>query len=165
MFLVPECLKNFSGEYEDAILTFYKDDQPNPSSFQQEVRLLNRHWSKTQDLPNSISETLKRISSDNIEPLFSNITRILSILLTSAATSATVERANSALRYVKTDFRSMMSEERFNARRVHSYYYGSVDFTDRRDLIMSATMVGRRRKVLNLNRLKQLYSYFSYFVI
>ena len=66
MFLVPECLKNLSGEYEDAILRFYKDDLPNPSSFQPEVSLWNRHWSKTQDLPNSISETLKRISSDNM---------------------------------------------------------------------------------------------------
>ena len=48
-------------------------------------------------------------------PLFSNILRILFILLTTTATCATVERADSALRYVKTDFRSMMSEERFNA--------------------------------------------------
>ena len=68
MFLVPGCLKNLSGEYEVAILL--QRCSTNRSSFQQEVRLWNRHWSKPQDLPNSISETLKRISSDNVEPLF-----------------------------------------------------------------------------------------------
>ena len=39
----------------------------------------------------------------------------LSIHLTTTATSASVERTNFALRYVKTDFRSMMGEERLIA--------------------------------------------------
>ena len=50
-----------------------------------------------------------------MKEIFPNIIRVLSILLTTAATSASVERANSALRHVKTDFRSMMGEERLNA--------------------------------------------------
>ena len=45
----------------------------------------------------------------------SNIERTPSIILTITATDASVERANSALRFVKTDFRSTMSEDRFNA--------------------------------------------------
>ena len=51
----------------------------------------------------------------NMKEIFLNITRVLSILLTTAGTSTSVERANSALRHVKTDFRSMMDEERLNA--------------------------------------------------
>ena len=47
--------------------------------------------------------------------MFRNIVRIFSIILTTPATSASVERANSALRYVKTDFRSTMLEGRLNA--------------------------------------------------
>ena len=47
--------------------------------------------------------------------MFPNIVRILRIILTTPVTSASVERANSALRYVKTDFPSTMSEGRFNA--------------------------------------------------
>ena len=47
--------------------------------------------------------------------MFPNIVRILSIIITRPATSASVERANSALRYVKTDFRSTMLEGRLNA--------------------------------------------------
>ena len=46
--------------------------------------------------------------------MFSNIVRILSIVLTTPATSTSVERALSALRYLKTDFRSTMSEDTFN---------------------------------------------------
>ena len=46
--------------------------------------------------------------------MFPNIVRIVSIILTTSATSASVKRANSALRLVKTDFRSTMSEGRFN---------------------------------------------------
>lgn len=40
---------------------------------------------------------------------------ILTILLTTSATSATIERAKPALRYLKTDFRSSMSDDCFNA--------------------------------------------------
>ena len=50
-----------------------------------------------------------------MKEIFPNITRILSILLTTTTTSASVERANSALLHVKIDFRSKMSEERLNA--------------------------------------------------
>ena len=46
--------------------------------------------------------------------MFSNIVRILSIVLTTPTTSTSVERANSALRYLKTDFRSTVSEDTFN---------------------------------------------------
>ena len=61
--------------------------------------------------------TLSNIGTFNAKKhqMFPNIVRILSIILTTPATSDSVERANSALRYVKTDFRSTMSEDRFNA--------------------------------------------------
>ena len=47
--------------------------------------------------------------------MFPNITKILTILLTTASTSATVERANSSMRYIKTGFGNSMSKDRFNA--------------------------------------------------
>ena len=51
----------------------------------------------------------------NMKEIFPNITRVLSILLTTVATSGSLERVNSALQQVKTDFRSIMGEERLNA--------------------------------------------------
>ena len=47
--------------------------------------------------------------------MFPNITRILTILLTTSSTSANVERANSSLCYIKTDYGNSMTEDRFNA--------------------------------------------------
>ena len=47
--------------------------------------------------------------------MFPNIVRILSIILTTPAMSASIERTNSALPYVITNFLSTVSEGRFNA--------------------------------------------------
>ena len=51
----------------------------------------------------------------NMKEIFPNITQGLNIVLGTPGTSASVERANSALGHVKTDFRSVMGEERLNA--------------------------------------------------
>ena len=50
-----------------------------------------------------------------MKEIFPNVNRVLSILVTTAGTSASAERANSDLRHVKTCFLSMMSAERLNA--------------------------------------------------
>jgi hypothetical protein len=47
--------------------------------------------------------------------MYPNIKSILSIILTFSATSASVERTNSALRLIKSSYRSTMGEDRFNA--------------------------------------------------
>ena len=47
--------------------------------------------------------------------MFPNIKKVMSVLLTSSATSALVERVNITLRFIKTDYRSTISEDRFNA--------------------------------------------------
>ena len=58
---------------------------------------------------------LDHIAENHIHQMFPDITRILTILPTTSAMSATAERASSALGYIKTDFRNSMSEDRFNA--------------------------------------------------
>ena len=50
-----------------------------------------------------------------MKEIFPNVNRVLSILVTTAGTSASAERANSDLRHVKTCFLSMMYAERLNA--------------------------------------------------
>ena len=49
------------------------------------------------------------------ELLFPNVLRVLKLLLVIPVTTASVERANSALGFVKSDHRSTMSEGRLNA--------------------------------------------------
>ena len=64
---------------------------------------------------NSLFKTLKYISDNNLEVMFLNIKKVMNILLTTSATSASVERARPALSFIKTDCRSTMSEDRFIA--------------------------------------------------
>ena len=59
-------------------------------------------WKASESLPQSLSDTYLATNCH----LYPNISCILHLLLVAPVTSATVERANSALAYVKTEFRS-----------------------------------------------------------
>ena len=64
-----------------------------------------------ENLPVTLKETMEATNS----LLYPNIARILHLLVIIPATSANVERANSALKVIKTDLRSTMSQARLNA--------------------------------------------------
>ena len=89
---------------ESEIFEYYQSDLPSESSFSQEIQLWKQNWVSEKNIATTLSETLKYIATKIMKEIFPNVTRVLSILLTTAATSASVERANSALRHVKTDF-------------------------------------------------------------
>ena len=74
-----------------------------------------KYWTSEQKVLNSLSKTLKYISNNNLEVMFPNLKKVMSILLTISATSALLERANFALCFIETDYSSAMSEDRFNA--------------------------------------------------
>ena len=74
-----------------------------------------KYWALEQKKVNSLSKTLKYISDNNLEVMFSNIKELMSILLATSATGASVERANSTLRFIKTDYRCTMLEDNFDA--------------------------------------------------
>ena len=80
--------------------------------------------------------------------MFSNIERTPSIILTITATDASVERANSALRFVKTDFRSTMSEDRFNALLL-LFAHRNIRLDYKKFLDMSAVRYPRRMVLKN----------------
>ena len=81
----------------------------------QEIKLWKQFWKKEKaEKPKILSATLEHSTQKNINQMFPKIVRILSIILTTLATSASVQRANSALRHLKIDFWSTMSEDRFN---------------------------------------------------
>ena len=77
-----------------------------------------------------------------------NIVRILSIILTTPPTSASVERANSALRYVKTDFRSTMLEGRLNALLL-LYLHSDIKLDYKKIIVMYAMRYPRRMVLKN----------------
>ena len=61
--------------------------------------------------PSTLQDTLKACN----ESLFPNVHTILRLLSITPVTSATVERSNSSLRFVKNVYRSTMAEDRLNA--------------------------------------------------
>ena len=89
-------------------------DMPAPMSFKQDVRLWKRFCTGPSDqnaLPTSLQATLENMNARQ----FPNICAVLRVLLLLPVTSAQVERAHSALKYIKTDLWNAMGEHRLNA--------------------------------------------------
>ena len=103
MYLIPSNLSELH-EHQHITLNYFVDDLPHPSALSQEIRLWISFWSKRANVPTTITESLQSILKDDEQAVFPNILRILNILLTTSATSASVERANSALPFVKNDY-------------------------------------------------------------
>ena len=80
--------------------------------------------------------------------MFPNIVRILSIIFTTPATSAIIERANSVLRYIKNDFRSTMSEDRINALLL-LYVHSDIKLDYKKNIDMYAMRYLRRMVLKN----------------
>ena len=58
-----------------------------------------------------------------------HLQKVMSILLTTSATSASIGRANSALRFIETDYRSTISENRGNALvLLYEHWYIKLDY-------------------------------------
>ena len=65
--------------------------------------------------PRAGQKKKKKTSVSGQELLFPNVLQVLKLLLVTPVTTASVERANSGLGFVKSDHRSTMSEGRLNA--------------------------------------------------
>lgn len=113
--MLPKNLGKLEDDTVKKILSCYESDLPSSVDFKQELALWRRFWSSRNELPSTVSDTLEKISADGVQLLYPNITSIFGIVLTFSATSASVERTNSALRFIKTSYRSTMCEQRFNA--------------------------------------------------
>ena len=114
--LLPQHLDALTDDDEGGILAAFEDDLPSPASFRQEIRLWRRQWA---DAAASIithvglSEFLAE--HQHLQLAYPNVFKIFRLLVIIPATSSSVERANSALRLVKTDRRGSMSDGRLTA--------------------------------------------------
>ena len=109
--MLPANLDELTEERQADLLAYYEEDLPSPSSVEQEVRLWRRLWSEKEVKPATIAETLVTVNQKQ----FPNVSTILNILQLIPVTSSSVERANSALGFIKSNRRSTMTEERMNA--------------------------------------------------
>ena len=112
-YLLPTNLSKLDEKSISQLKHTFHDDLPLPSDFNQEVRLWKRKWGEADnhDLPLKLADVLNVTNSK----FFPNVYTILELLTIIPVTTATVERGNSALKYVKTKLRSTMTEERLNS--------------------------------------------------
>lgn len=109
--LIPANLDHLTTDRQNELHKYYHEDLPERDSFEQEMRLWKRKWENLEERPSTLTSTLKAV---NVRQ-FPNVATIMRIVLLQPATSASVERSNSALKRVKTDLRSTISEDRMNA--------------------------------------------------
>ena len=98
------------------LLQAYEVDLPEAEHLEAELRVWKTKWSSVlseMKVPSTVEDTLKSVSGQ--EFLFPNVLQVLKLLLVDPVTTASVERANSAVGSVKSDHRSTMSEGRLNA--------------------------------------------------
>ena len=94
-------------------VNFYHDDLPKLHVLEGELDMWERFWLTTKaSVPNTVLTTLRFISPFKVA--FPNIYNALRILVTLPITSCECERSFSAMRKLKTCFRSRMTEERLN---------------------------------------------------
>ena len=107
MCLIPSNNEKVMSEKEKIKAYYTTDLINNDADLDQEVSLWMKYWASVQKKDiNSLSKTLKYVLDKNVEVMFPNIKKVMSILPITSATSASVERANSALCFIETDFRS-----------------------------------------------------------
>ena len=115
--LLPEKAKTMDVERVRAdLLQAYEVDLPEAEHLDAELRVWKTKWSSVPSemkAPSTVEDTLKSVSGQEL--LFPNVLQVLKLLLVTPVTTASVERANSALGFVKSDHRSTMSEGRLNA--------------------------------------------------
>ena len=103
-----------SAEQETAIKAMFSSDLQEPHTFKEELKRWRKKWELQAKakvyLPCNIVDSL--LGANTIS--FPNIQRVLTILLVAPVTTASVERSNSALGYVKTKLRSRMGQQRLD---------------------------------------------------
>ena len=114
LVLLPHNFCKLDDQKISQVKAAYLDDLPEADTFVPEVALRKRKWTAVSvagELPKELSAVLDATNSLQ----FPNISTILNILTIIPVTTATVERGNSALRFVKTDLRSTMEQEQLNS--------------------------------------------------
>ena len=113
LLLLPKHCQSLTPHHKAAILKAYAPDLPDASTFEAEIRRWKRKWeyAGAATLPTSVTETLGAVNA----VAYPYIISILRLLLIIPVTTATVERANSAIKLIKTDLRSTMAQDRLNA--------------------------------------------------
>jgi hypothetical protein len=105
------------AELKSNLLEYYGPDLPDPTALEDELQRWRILWEGDEEelLPGTIEATLMCPKLALKKSSYPNVIRALQLLLLLPVTSASVERSNSALGFVKTSRRSTMKEDRLNS--------------------------------------------------
>ena len=124
--LVPSIICNVHNISFDDLISLYDDDLPNSSVVTTEIIRWKAKWEgqAAEDRPSTLQAAIKECDSD----FFPNIHALLRLGCTLPVTSCENERANSALKNLKTFLRSTMGQERLSSLALmHVHYNLTVD--------------------------------------
>ena len=99
LVLIPANLENLTDDHVKELHQYHEPDLPSPMSFEPELRLWKSQWQDEPDRPDSLQSTYRHKCSN--PKVYPNVCAILHLLMLTSVTSAGVERANSALSYIK----------------------------------------------------------------
>ena len=108
LMLIPSNLEKLDTDCQNKLLDYYSRDLLSAGSVLQEIELWKRFWLNNPNKATTLVDTLTACPS-NLYPT------ILQIMMITPVTTATMERGNSSLRYVKNVYRNTMGEDRLNA--------------------------------------------------
>lgn len=138
-------------EQVDEFASKHREDLPNAASFDQELHTwyVKYHTSDQGliDLPTSYAAARN-------SGLYPNIEYLLKVLLTIPVTSASVERANSTLKYIKSKLRSTMAQSTLNCL-VLGYKHRDILRTIKTDVLVNDFATARRRRLILLNPISE----------
>ena len=143
--LIPPELPRLSESDITTLFERFKDDLPSPSSFNQEIRRWKMLWSNIEHSPSTLVDTLG--SNHYVPRSYLNIATIFHVLSVTPVTTASTERANSALKFIKNDRISTMGQERLNSL-LMSYVHKDIVLDSDTVIDLYASWYPRRMKLL-----------------
>ena len=113
MNLVPSVLYSATNVSFDDLVTFYDEDLPNLSLVATEILRWKAKWEgqDAEDRPETLRTAIKQCDQD----FFPNMYTLLRLGYTLPVTSCENERANSALKKLKSFVRTTMGQERLSS--------------------------------------------------
>lgn len=128
------------------ICALHRDDLPSPETVEQELASWYVKYKQAGTaLPDDLLKAYKAAEASVNYP---NVTYLLKLFLTIPATSASTERANSTLKFVKTRLRSSLSQASLNAFVLGYKHRDILQSLDGKTLVNSFIAMKRRRLLL-----------------
>lgn len=151
--MVPICMGT-KTDYMRNVHEFainHKDDLPSFETLEQELRMWFLKYINVEDKPATLQHAYKEAGGS---VNFPNVAYLLKVLLTIPCTSASTERANSTLKFIKTRLRSSLAQKSLNAF-ILGYKHKDLLYQLKLETILQRFVSCKRRRLSLLNPISE----------